>query len=125
MVQTFEVTGAHALLIAIVLILLGFVLGYLVARSGYRTRYHSELESFRKTVNQLNQEKQHLIKNEKREIAKAVTNEWNRGYSAAWNRLKQMYLYIHQWEVSHGMDEGELESVVQQFENIEEDNANE
>lgn len=119
--ETFEMTGGHALIIAIFLILVGFVIGYLTARSGYKARYHSEFESFRNTVNRLTAEKTQLVKNEKREIAKAVTKEWNRGYSAAWDRLKEMYLYIHQWEVSHGMDKGELEAVVQQFENRHEE----
>lgn len=102
-------------LLGLILVAIGYGFGYLIARSGYKTRYHNEIREFQKTVETLRAEKAKLIKDRQHDISKAVTNEWNRGYSAAWEKLKILYLYIQRWEMEHGITSGELESLADQF----------
>ena len=100
---------------AFLIFFLAFVFGYAIARSGYKDLYQKELKAFKAALDKETNEKEKLQARLQRDISKAVTNEWNKGYDAAFSRLKDQFLYIRQWEKEHGMTPGELEALAQNF----------
>ena len=115
MSEAVQITGPQIFVLAVVLVMIGYGFGYLIARGSYKARYFNEISDLKRTVDTLKAEKSHLIKDRQHDISKAVTNEWNRGYSAAWEKLKILYLYIQRWEIEHGITPGELETLADQF----------
>lgn len=97
----------------VIILVVGIVFGCLITRAGYKDKYGKDLELFRNALEKERAEKEKIQAEQKRAIAHAVTQEWNRGYSAAFDRLKNEFLYISQWEKEHDMNPGEIESLAE------------
>lgn len=116
MTEPIEVTLMQLYLFTFIIVGLGILFGCLISRSGYRDKYHKELMECKDALDKANAEKEKVIANRQRDISHAVTQEWNRGYNAAWEKLKTQFLFIQQWEKDHEMAPGEMEAIAQIFE---------
>ena len=101
---------------AVIIAAICFLAGFIIARTHYRDKFHNDFIALKRTLDIEHEEKEKIIADHKREIAHAVTNEWNRGYDAAWLQLKNEFKYIYQWEEEHNFMHGELETVTKEEE---------
>ena len=111
-----EVGWPQMYLYTFFILLIGFIFGYIIAKAGYKDRYHADIKEFQDELFRERLEKEKILANQKREIAHAITKEWNRGYSAAYDKLKSQFLFIQKWESEHGLTSGELETFAEDIE---------
>lgn len=95
--------------------MIGFLFSTFIFGTKYKDKYRDDLKAFKAALDKETAEKEKLKAERSRDIAHAVTNEWNKGYNAAFLRLEESFKYIHQWEKEHGMTTGELEALSKDF----------
>lgn len=103
---------------AVVMVLLGFLFGYEIGKTLQRDRDKYEMRSAKDDLERVRKENERLASDQKREIMHAISNEWNRGYDAAWTQLKHDFLFIRQWNKEHGIHDADVIN----FQNNEEEN---
>lgn len=111
-----NLTPVQVYLFFFIILVLGFVFGYSVSRTKYRDRYCQELRELKQQIDKKIAENEKMKAEQSRIIAHAITKEWNRGFDAAFERLKNDYRFIRQWEIEHGITPGEMETMVINFE---------
>lgn len=120
-----EINADQLYVFAFVMAGLGYLFGYLVAKSGYKDRFKKDISSFKSALDQANHEKEKAIIECKKEVAKVATEEWNRGREAAYKQLIIGFRFIQQWELDHGMPKGDVEALSQKFELFAEESKEE